>query len=195
MKALLSAALLATLLAGCAAPPPVAPPATPTVTNTPAPPTDAAGAPIRPTRGFVWSTQMDDTARRLRGSLSGNAQVAQTTDQRLWVSLPSSETFAAGRSALTTSGGAWLDRVAGALRENRRAEIQIVGSPDAVLRGNAAETQAMDRAASARDWMVARGIAPPRMSVAGVAARAAATLPPEGGRLDILIGERADAPK
>jgi hypothetical protein len=43
--------------------------------------------------------------------------------------------------------------------------------------------------------MVARGIAPPRMSVAGVAARAAATLPPEGGRLDILIGERADATK
>lgn len=138
---------------------------------------------------------MDDTARRLRGSLSGNAQVAQTTDQRLWVSLPSAEAFATGRSALTASGGAWLDRVAGALRENRRAEIQIVGSPDAGLRGNAAETQAMDRAASARDWMVARGIAPPRMSVAGVAARAAATLPPEGGRLDILIGERADATK
>lgn len=189
------AAGTAALLAGCAAPPPVAPPTTPTVTNTPAPPTDAVGAPIRATRGYVWSPQMDDTARRLRGNLSGGASVAQTTDQRLWISLPTAEAFAAGRSALTPSGSAWLDRVALALRENRRAEIQIVGSSDPALRGNAAETLAMDRAASARDWMVARGIAAPRMSVAGVAARAAAAPPAEGGRLDILIGERSEAPK
>ena len=188
-------AAIGALLAGCAAPPPVAPPATPVVTSTAAPPTDAVGAPIRATRGYTWSAQMDDTSRRLRSDLSGPASVAQTTDQRLWVSLPSADAFAAGRSALTPSGSAWLDRVALALRENRRAEIQIVGSADASLRGPAAERQAMDRAASARDWMVARGIPAPRMSVAGVAARAAATAPPDGGRLDILIGERADAPK
>lgn len=185
----------AALLAGCAAPPPVAPPTTPIVTSTPAPPTDAVGAPIRATRGYAWSPQMDDTARRLRSDLSGNASVAQTTDQRLWVSLPSAEAFAAGRSALTPGGSAWLDRVAVALRENRRAEVQIVGSADPALRGKAAETQAMDRAASARDWMVARGVPAPRMSVAGVAARAAVATPAEGGRLDILIGERVDAPK
>lgn len=185
----------AALIAGCAAPPPVAPPTTPVVTSTPAPPTDAVGAPIRATRGYAWSSQMDDTTRRLRSDLSGNASVAQTTDQRLWVSLPSAEAFAAGRSALSPSGSAWLDRIALALRENRRAEVQIVGSADPALRGKAAETQAMDRAASARDWMVARGVPAPRMSVAGVAARAAVVAPADGGRLDIMIGERADAPK
>ena len=129
----------------------------------------------------------DDTSRRLRGNLGGNASVQTTTDQRVWVSLPTAETFAAGRSALTGNGSAWLDRIAAAVRENRRAEVQIVGSADPALRGTNAETQALDRAASARDWMVARGIPAPRMSVAGLAARAAAA--GAEPKLDILIGE------
>ncbi len=189
-------ALIATLLlAGCVAPPKVAPPSAPTVTRTPAPlpatpGTPGVDGPVRATRGYAWSVQMDDAGRRLKSGLSGDASVAQTTDARLWVSLPTEQSFAAGRSALRPAATAWLDQVALALRENRRAEVQIVASADAGQRGTGAEALAIDRAASARDWLVARGIAAPRIAVAGLAARsapAAAAL-----RLDVLFGERGD---
>ena len=176
--AALAAALL---LAGCALPPPVPPPNVP-------PPVSAAPMPAPASNGaWTWSSRLDAAARRLRDSLgSSGIEVAQTTDQRLWLSLPGAETFPLGRSAVTRPAGGWLDQVALALRELPQAEVQIVGQPD-VGRGSSA--LALDRAASARDWMVMRGVPARRVAVSGQG--------PKGrngnaeSRLDILIGERA----
>jgi outer membrane protein OmpA-like peptidoglycan-associated protein len=173
-------------LAGCAAPPPVAPP--------PVPPPVAAAPSVPPpaptsSSGWTWSPQLDAAAQRLRDTLGGSGvEVAQTTDQRLWLSLPGAETFPIGRSALTRPGGAWLDKVAQALRTLPQAEIQIVGPLDARQGGGAL---ALDRAASARDWMVMRGVPARRVQVSGQVPRGK-TAPTEP-RLDILIGERASA--
>jgi outer membrane protein OmpA-like peptidoglycan-associated protein len=172
----------ALVLSGCAAPPPVAPPSVP-------PPVTAAPLPSTPssTAGWVWSPRMDDAAQRLRGGLTGSGiEIAQTTDQRLWVSLPSAEAFPLGRSALTRPAGAWLDQVAQALRGVPQAEVQIVGQPDARQAGGSA--LALDRAASARDWMVMRGVPARRVTVSGQTAKS--RTPDAESRLDILIGER-----
>jgi outer membrane protein OmpA-like peptidoglycan-associated protein len=186
-QALLGTAVL--LLAGCAmpvvAPPAVPAPVPPAQQATPAPapltPPAAAGA-------WTWSPEMDSAAARLRSALGGDVDVVQTTDQRLWLSLPGDETFPAGRSAVTPAGRAWLDEVALALRNVPRAEAQIVGAPDA-KRGGA--SLALDRAASARDWMVARGVAARRVAVSGQAPKSGKTVLPN--RLEILIGERSEA--
>ncbi|MBX3607192.1 MAG: OmpA family protein [Piscinibacter sp.] len=178
------AALAATLLAlgGCAMPV-VAPP------TVPAPVTPAQQVAPTPSAGaWTWSPQMDSAASRLRSSLRGrDVDVVQTTDQRLWLSLPGDEVFPAGRAAVSPAAAAWLDEVAQALRSVPRAEVQIVGAPDAKGGGAAL---ALDRAASARDWMVMRGVPARRMAVSGQVPRGRNTAP---NRLEILIGERTVA--
>lgn len=192
-----TAAAVVLVLAGCAAPPPVPPPHVPPPVSAapmPAPPTGAVpapagGAPAASGSPWAWSPRMDAAAQRLRDVLSGSGvEVAQTTDQRLWLSLPGAETFPLGRSALTRPAGAWLDQVAAALRTLPQAEVQIVGQPDATRGGSAL---AVDRAASARDWMVMRGVPARRVAVSGQAPKGKTAV--AENRLDILIGERAAA--
>jgi outer membrane protein OmpA-like peptidoglycan-associated protein len=164
------------MLGGCALPK-VSTPSLP-------PPVSAAPLPTAPSGAWVWSPQLDSAGSRLRSALFGSgADVSQTSDQRLWISLPAETSFASGRSAVTPAAGAWLDQVAAALRSLPRAEVQIVGPVD--TRGGAA--LAVDRAASARDWMVMRGVPARRMAVSGQAPRGRST---GEGRLDILVGER-----
>jgi outer membrane protein OmpA-like peptidoglycan-associated protein len=171
------AALAAALALGGCALPKVAPPAVP-------PPVSAAPLPGTPAGAWLWSPQLESAGSRLRSALLGSgADVSQTSDQRLWISLPADSTFAAGRPAVSPAAGAWLDQIAAALRALPRAEVQIVGPTDA--RGGAA--LAVDRAASARDWMVMRGVPARRMAVSGQAPRGRSS---GDGRLDILVGER-----
>lgn len=181
--------VLAVWLAGCAAPAPVPPPNVPPPVGAapmPAPPAPSAATPSG--SPWAWSSRMDAAAQRLRDQLGGGAEVAQTTDQRLWISLPNADTFPPGRSAVTKPAGAWLDQVAAALRGLPQAEIQIVGAPD----GQSANTSlALDRAASARDWMVMRGVPARRVAVSGQGTKG--KVKPEN-RLEILIGERGGAP-
>lgn len=174
-----AAAGAALALAGCAMPVVAPPPVPPPVTAAPLPaPASASGA-------WAWTGGMDAAASRLRISLVGSGvDLVQTTDQRLWLSAPAEDSFAAGRSALTPAAGSWLDRVAAALRDLPNARVQIVGPPDA--RGGAA--LALDRAASARDWLVMRGVPARRFAVSAQAPRGKKA--DADSRLDILIGER-----
>ena len=178
------AALAAALwLAGCSSPKP-APQATPAGVW----PQDggARPGPVHDNAGFTWSPEMGATSQRLRGALSGSGvDVSQTIDQRLWLSLPVETVFPKGRSAVTPGAAANLDKVALALRANTRAQVQIVGDADPGASGAAL---ALDRAASARDWIVGRGVPANRIVVANRSTRPGAT--PEARRLDILIGER-----
>ena len=178
------------VLASCSSPKP-APQATPYVAQ------DAAAAPggvPRPGGAFVWTTAMADTSQRLQSALrSSDMAVSQTTDQRLWLSLPADKAFDKGRSAVKPGAAANLDQVALALRANTRAQVQIVGDPDALSANGAGNALALDRAASARDWIVGRGVVASRIVVAS---RNAKTGPQaDGPRLDILIGERSTPPR
>ena len=174
-------------LVGCASPPVP-------VVETPAPvplerPTASVAAP-RPNSAYVWSERMASAARKLRDDLQPTGvAIAQSADQRLWVSLPSDAVFAAGRSAIKPPAAPWLDRIALTLREQPRAEVQILGEPDARSRDDvASRVLALDRAASARDWIVARGVSAQRVSVAG--RRPTNQAPTDDRRLDIFVGER-----
>lgn len=118
------------------------------------------------------------------------ASIVESPDQRVWVSLAIDATFAPGRSALLPHATPWLDKIAAVVRDLPRAELQVLGDPDAQSRETRASgALALDRAASARDWMVARGLAARRIAVTGRPAPGSALR--ETRRLDILIGERA----
>lgn len=187
----LATALLASALAGCSHAPQPAPSAKPAAAwppaETAAASTAAKPGPVRENAAYAWTPKMDATSQQLRSALQGSgADVTQTTDQRLWLSLPVDAVFAKGRSAIAPAGTGSLDKVALALRGHARAQVQIVGDADA---GGASAALALDRAASARDWMVARGVPATRIAVASrTPARGG---PADARRLDILIGERA----
>lgn len=185
-RPLAGAALL--WLGGCASPPvPVveAPPPAPVERPT------ASVAPPRVASAYAWSERLASAARKLRDDLQpAGVTVVQSADQRLWVSLPADVVFATGRSAIKPPATAWLDRIASVVREQPRAEVQILGEPDARSRDdNASRVLALDRAASARDWIVARGVSAQRVSVMG--RRTGLQAAAEERRLDIFVGERA----
>ena len=118
---------------------------------------------------YVWSDAMATVARKLRVELPSDvANIVRSVDQRVWISFPAEAVFAAGRSALLPRATPWLDRIASLARELPQTELQILGQADPNSRdARTANAQALDRAASARDWMVARGVAARRIAVAG----------------------------
>ena len=187
----LAAGLALLWLAGCSTPKP-APQTTPYVAQDAA---AASGGSARPAAAgaYTWSPTMADTSQRLEAALRGSGMaVSQTTDQRLWLSLPVDAAFDKGRSAVKPAAAASLDQVALALRTNTRALVQIVGDPDTLVASPAGIALALDRAASARDWIVGRGVVASRIVVAS---RNAKSNPPaDAPRLDILVGERGTAP-
>jgi outer membrane protein OmpA-like peptidoglycan-associated protein len=199
------------VLSACASAP-SSPPPMPPVTLPQAPPaapldrpTAAPSIAPAPTPEYLWSDTLAAAARKLRGELpSDAANVGPSSDQRLAISIDGEAVFAPGRSALKPSATPWLDKIAAALRELPRGDVQIIGDPDPQSRDDTkSRALALDRAAAARDWMVARGLPARRIAVAG--RRPVAQAAPRGTtqpaaaaseyRLNILIGERAVAPR
>ena len=177
---------------GCASPPvPVVQPPAPVPLERP---TATLGAP-RSASTFVWSDRLATAARKLRDDLQApGVNVAQSSDQRLWISFPAEALFASGRSAVKPPAAPWLDRVASTLKDQPRTEVQILGEPDPSSRDDtASRVLALDRAASARDWIVARGVSAQRVSVAG--RRPGTSASADERRLDIFVGERPLAPR
>ncbi len=187
-------ALLVILLAGCTSPPKPVPVVTAPVPGSAPGPVYGQAAPG--TR--AWSPQMEAAERQLSSSLSGTGvTVSKTTDERLWITLPGDLTFQANRSALMPGATAVLDKIALSLRNVPLAELRIVGHTDTKGAAAANDALSLDRAASTRDWLVARGVSPVRIAVAGRGARdPLASNDDEAGRatnrrVEILIGEKA----
>jgi len=147
---------------------------------------------------FNWSASMQAARGQLESSLRGTGvTVNRSTDDRLWITLPGDMSFEANRSALKPGARAALDQVSLAVRKLGPVDVRIVGHTDS--KGSAAANNALslDRAASARDWLVARGLSPVRIAVAGrgaqdpVAGNDTDSGRASNRRVEILVGERA----
>lgn len=186
-------ALAAAVVAGCAAPPASKP--LPTVGASV--PGSAPGPVYGQGRGG-FTPQMEAAERQLASALSGSgATLARSTDERIWITLPGDLSFAPKRSALKPQATAVLDKIAAALRGLPGAELRIVGHTDASGSAAANDALSLDRAASTRDWLVARGLSPVHIAVAGRGSRdPVAGNDDEAGRaanrrVEILIADRA----
>jgi outer membrane protein OmpA-like peptidoglycan-associated protein len=151
-----------------------------------------------PATGFAWSPAMASSFDKLGTALRGSgATVAKTTDQRLWITLPGDLAFEPNRSALKPEARALLDKVVVSLRGLDTAQFRVVGHTDAKGSPAANDALSLDRAASTRDWLVARGMPAPRIAVAGRGSRE----PVAGNddeadrarnrRVEILVGDPA----
>lgn len=154
------------------------------------------GAAIGAGAGYIWSQKMQDQKRAMEQATQGTGVgVSQTSDNRLKLDIPSDVSFAVGRSAITPTFMPVLDRFADSLKQHPVTTVTIVGHTDSTGSDAVNNPLSVERAASTRDYLVARGVSMPRLAIDGRGERepVADNATPQGRaanrRVEIFVAE------
>jgi outer membrane protein OmpA-like peptidoglycan-associated protein len=149
----------AALVAGCASTPPGA---------TPPRAGPSAGGVFGGLFGSGLSPALDAQRTRLKQALDGTPVVIEaTSDRRLRVEVPTRHAFEPGRATVKPALAAVLDQFAIGFRPYAASTELRVGAPD---NDKATAKLVRERAASARDYLVSRGVPASRIVEAGATA-------------------------
>lgn len=156
------------------------------------------GAALGGLGGYVWSRQMEDKKRQMERATAGTgAVVTQTADNQLKLSIPNDISFATGKHDIQPRLMPILDQFAQGLNQQPSMEVRIVGHTDNTGTDAINNPLSVNRAQSARDYLVSRGVATQRISIDGRGSREPiADNATEAGRarnrrIDIFLAERA----
>ncbi|WP_027477239.1 OmpA family protein [Curvibacter gracilis] len=155
------------------------------------------GAGIGALGTYIWSRHMDEQKRTMEQATQGTGvTVVQTADNQLKLDIPSDISFDTGSAVVKPNLRPILDRFAEGLRNNPRAEVRIVGHTDSTGSDAVNNPLSQDRAASTRDYLVARGVPFDRFMVEGrgshqpVAGNDTADGRARNRRVEIFVGEK-----
>lgn len=158
----------------------------------------AIGAALGGLGGYVWSRQMEDKKRQMEQATAGTgAVVSQTADNQLQLSIPNDISFATGRYDIQPRLIPILDQFAQGLNQQPSMTVRIVGHTDNTGSDAFNNTLSVQRAQSARDHLVSRGVQASRIMIEGRGAREpiADNRTEEGRarnrRIDIYLAEQA----
>lgn len=158
----------------------------------------AIGAALGGLGGYIWSRQMEDKKRQMERATAGTGTVvAQTADNQLRLSIPNDISFATGRHDIQPRLIPILDQFAQGLNQQPAMEVRIVGHTDNTGSDAINLPLSVNRAQSARDHLVTRGVAASRIRIEGRgASEPIADNSTEAGRarnrrIDIFLAERA----
>ncbi len=156
------------------------------------------GAGLGALGGYVWSKSMEDKKRAMEQATAGTGTVVtQTADNQLKLSIPSDISFDSGRSDIRPNLRPILDQFAQGLGQQPSMEVRIVGHTDNTGSDTINNPLSVNRAQSARDYLVSRGVSSRRISIDGRGSREPiADNATEAGRsrnrrIDIFLAERA----
>lgn len=122
--------------------------------------------------GYVWSQKMQEQKAAMERATAGTGvAVSQTADNRLKLDIPSDISFDVGRSNIKSDFAGVLNQFAGTLNANPTTSVTIVGHTDSSGSDAINEPLSRDRANSARDYLVSRGVAATRIGTDGRGAR------------------------
>ena len=108
---------------------------------------------------YIWSQHMEQQRRDMEQATRGTGVgVVQTADNQLKLDIPSDISFDTGRSDIKANFAPILERFAEGLRNNPNAEVRIVGHTDSTGSDAINNPLSMDRAASTRNYLTARGV-------------------------------------
>lgn len=128
----------------------------------------AVGAGVGALGGYIWSTQMAQKKAAMERATAGTGvDVTQTADNQLKLNIPSDISFDTGRSNIKPSLQPILDQFAQGLNNQPNTEIRIVGHTDSTGSDSINNPLSVNRAASARDYLSARGVDSRRMLISG----------------------------
>lgn len=147
--------------------------------------------------GYIWSQNMEKQKREMEAATRGTGvAVSQTADNQLKLDIPSDISFDVGRANVKSNFAPILDQFANGLRANANATVRIVGHTDNTGSDAINNPLSVERAASTRDYLVARGVLPTRFTIEGrgayqpVATNDTADGRARNRRVEIFVGER-----
>ena len=122
--------------------------------------------------GYLWSKKMQDQKVAMERATAGTGvAVSQTTDNRLKLDIPSDVSFDVGRAAIKSNFAPILNQFATSLNQNPVTTVTIIGHTDSTGSDSINNPLSVDRANSARDFLVSRGVAPQRIATDGRGSR------------------------
>ncbi|PKO52167.1 MAG: hypothetical protein CVU26_07140 [Betaproteobacteria bacterium HGW-Betaproteobacteria-2] len=129
----------------------------------------AAGGAIA---GNVWSKRMEAQKQEMEQATAGTGvAVTQTEDNRLKLEIPSDISFDTGRADIKSNFRPILDKFATSLAQNPATTVTIIGHTDSTGTDAINNPLSINRAASTRDYITARGVAVSRISIDGRGSR------------------------
>jgi outer membrane protein OmpA-like peptidoglycan-associated protein len=160
----------------------------------------AVGAGVGALGGYIWSTQMAKKKAAMEQATAGTGvDVTQTPDNQLKLNIPSDISFDTGRSNIKPNLRPILDQFAQGLGSQVNTEVRIIGHTDSTGSDAINNPLSIDRAASARDYLVSRGVDGRRIQIDGRGSREPiADNNTENGRarnrrIEIFLAERSTA--
>jgi len=128
----------------------------------------AVGAGAGAIAGNVWSKRMQQQKQEMEAATAGTGvEVSQTEDNRLKLEIPSDISFDKGRADIMPNFRPVLDKFASSLTANPASRVTIIGHTDSSGSDAINDPLSVNRAARARDYLTARGVAASRISVDG----------------------------
>jgi outer membrane protein OmpA-like peptidoglycan-associated protein len=122
--------------------------------------------------GYIWSQRMQEQKTAMEQATAGTGVgVSQTADNRLKLDIPSDISFDVGRSAVKSNFAGVLNQFANTLNGNPATLVTIVGHTDNTGSDAINNPLSLDRAHSARDYLIARGVAVSRFTTEGMGSR------------------------
>ena len=122
--------------------------------------------------GYIWSQRMQEQKAAMEKATAGTGVgVSQTSDNRLKLDIPSDISFDVGRSAIQSNFAGVLNQFATTLNSNPSTLVTIIGHTDSSGSDAINNPLSVDRAHSARDYLIARGVAVSRFTTEGMGSR------------------------
>lgn len=158
----------------------------------------AIGAGAGAIGGYIWSQRMEQQKQQMEQATKGTGiDVVKTADNRLKLNVPSDAGFDSGSASIKPALAPVLDSFANGLRQNPNARVTIVGHTDSTGSDAVNNPLSVNRAASTRDYVVARGISAGVIAIDGrgshepVASNDSASGRAMNRRVEIFVAEPA----
>jgi outer membrane protein OmpA-like peptidoglycan-associated protein len=132
----------------------------------------AIGAAVGAGGGYLWSKHMEKQKMEMEQATQGTGvSVSQTADNQLKLDIPSDVSFDTGRYEIKSNLRPILDRFSTTLNQNPVTMVTIIGHTDSTGTDAINNPLSVNRAASTRDYLVARGVAASRIAIDGRGSR------------------------
>jgi len=158
----------------------------------------AIGALAGAAGGYLWSQRMETQKKQMEQATQGTGvAVTQTPNNELKLQIPSDVSFDTGKANIKSNFQPILDQFASGLRNNPNAEVRIIGHTDNTGSDAINNPLSIERAASTRDYLIARGVRSSAFVIDGMGSRQpvadnnSASGRAQNRRVEIFVGERA----
>ncbi|MDH3287513.1 MAG: OmpA family protein [Betaproteobacteria bacterium] len=132
----------------------------------------AIGAAVGAAGGYIWSKNMQEQKRAMEDATKGTGvEVSKTPDNQLKLEIPSDISFDVGKAAIKPRMRPVLDNFAQNLNRYPDSNVRIIGHTDSTGSDAINNPLSVNRAASTRDYLVARSVAMNRIAIDGRGAR------------------------